>query len=143
MIVTTPAAVKALREQVATHEKTPVRISLFFGGCGIRFFGVAPDRPRPGDTRIEKDGFYFLIESTLLAEHGTITVDADGLSFRLSGGNIFPSSACGSCAFGCVPRGKPQCDGLCRRCSSLCPIGEKKLAKRYNYLLSKTFPSVA
>jgi Fe-S cluster assembly iron-binding protein IscA len=143
MIVTTPAAVKTLREQVVTHENTPVRISLLFGGCGIRFFGVAPDRPRNGDTRIEKDGLTFLIESALLEEHGTITVDSDGLSFRLSGGNIHPSSACGSCAFGCVPRGKQRCDGMCRRCSSLCPMGERKLAKRYNYLLPRTFPSVA
>jgi Fe-S cluster assembly iron-binding protein IscA len=143
MIVTTPAAVKALREQIATHEETPVRISLLFGGCGIRFFGVAPDRPRPGDTRIEKDGVTFLIESILLEEHGTITVDTDGLSFRLSGGNIHPPSACGSCAFGCVPRGKQRCDGMCRRCSLLCPIGEKKLTKRRNYSLYQRSSSVA
>jgi Fe-S cluster assembly iron-binding protein IscA len=84
MIETTPAAIKALREQVTTHKNTPVRISLLFGGCGIRFFGVAPDRPRTGDTRIEKDGLTFVIESALLEEHGTITVDTDGLSFRLA-----------------------------------------------------------
>jgi Fe-S cluster assembly iron-binding protein IscA len=135
MIETTPAAVKALLEQVATHEKTPVRISLLSGGCGIRFFGVIPDRPRSGDTMIEKDGLTFLIESTLLEDHGTITVDTDGLSFRLSGGNIHPPSACGSCAFGCTPRGKQRCDGICRRCSAPCPIGEKRLGKRRNYLL--------
>ena len=130
MIIATPAAAKALQELVADHGNTPVRISLFEGGCGIRFFGVIPDRKRSGDTVIERAGVSFLVESALLKEHGSITIDSDGLSFRLSGGNIYPPSACGSCAFGCGPRGKMRCDGICRRCPNPCIIGKKKLARR-------------
>lgn len=135
MVFTTPAATKALGELLAGNVDTAVRISLLEGGCGIRFFGIAPDRKRPGDTSVEKDNLSFVVESTLLEEHGPITVDSDGLSFRLSGGNIYPPSACGSCAFGCGPRGKLRCDGICRRCPNPCLIGRKKLEKKRNYAL--------
>ena len=130
MVVTTPAAARALQELVAAYDNSAVRISLLTGGCGIRFFGVAPDRSRADDTVINTDGLTFVVESTVLEEHGAITIDSDGLSFRLSGGNIYPPSACGSCAFGCGPRGKQRCDGICRRCPNPCLIGKKKMEKR-------------
>ena len=129
-LTSTPAAVTALGELAANHGPGSMRISLLTGGCGIRFFGISLDGTRSGDTTVEHQGFSFVIESTLLEEYAPITIDSDGLTFRLAGGNIYPPSACGSCAFGCGPRGKLRCDGICRRCPNPCLIGKKKLARR-------------
>lgn len=142
-LATTPAALTALAEVTARHGTCLMRIALLTGGCGIKFFGISPDHWRNCDTTVEHQGFTFVIESALLAEYAPISIDSDGLSFRLTGGNIYPPSACGSCAFGCGPRGKLRCDGICRRCPNPCIIGKKKLARRNAASIAASAPPPA
>jgi iron-sulfur cluster assembly protein len=130
MLEITPAAYKAMNDFFIAKDKSPVRISILTGGCGIRFFGVTAAENRLSDERFDIDGFTYLVERKIIEDYGPIKVDSDGFSFRLSGGGIQPPSACGTCAFGCTPHGKSNCDGICRRCPTLCPTGRRKLAKR-------------
>lgn len=126
----TPAATKAMSALFVEKDKGPVRISMLTGGCGIRFFGVAAAEDRLSDERFDIDGFTYLVEGKLLQDFAPIKIDSDGVAFRLSGAGIHPPSACGTCAFGCSPRGKIRCDGICRRCPTPCPTGRRILAKR-------------
>ena len=130
MLEVTPAATKAMNELFVECDKGPVRISMLTGGCGIQFFGVAAAEVRLSDERFDIDGFTYLVERKILKDFAPIRVDSDGVSFRLSGSGIHPPSACGTCAFGCGPRGKIRCDGICRRCPTPCPNGRRILAKR-------------
>ena len=130
MLEITPAATKAMDELFSGKDNGPVRIAIITGGCGIRFFEVSPTENRARDERFDIDGHTYLVEPKIIRDYGPIKVDSDGFSFRLSGGGIHPPYACGTCAFGCGPRGKMRCDGVCRRCPTPCPTGKKILAKR-------------
>jgi iron-sulfur cluster assembly protein len=130
MLEITPAATKAVNDLFLAQDKSPLRISIVTGGCGICFFAVSATDERHNDECFEIDGVTYLVERKIILDYGPIKVDSDGFSFRLSGGGIHPPSACGTCAFGCGPRGKTSCNGVCRRCATPCPTGRRILAKR-------------
>ncbi len=133
MLEVTPAATTAMVDHFKDKEKKPVRILMLTGGCGIRYFGVAMEDSRPNDDQFDVEGITYLIDHKILEDFGPIKVDSDGFSFRLSGVGIDPPNSCGTCAFGCGPRGKMRCAGNCRSCSSPCPTGRRLLARRKSY----------
>ncbi len=134
MLEITSAAGKAMHGLFHEKGKGTVRISLLTGSCGIRFFGVTVAESRRNDQCYEIDGFTYLVAPDIIENYAPIKIDSDGFSFRISGGGIFPPSACGTCAFGCIPREKINCNGVCRRCPTPCATGQRLLAKRKKYL---------
>lgn len=134
MLHITSAADKAMHELFQEKGKGTVRIVILTGSCGIRFFAVTTAEAQRNDQRYEINGFTYLVDPDIIESYAPIKVDSDGFSFRISGGGIFPPSACGTCAFGCGPRGKINCNGVCRRCPTPCATGRRILAKRKKYL---------
>ena len=134
MIEVTAAGTDAMIEHFKGKDKRPIRISVTTGGCGIRFLDVAEEERRKGDECIDVNGFRYLIDKNTLKEYAPITIDSDGFSFRLSGTGIYPPYGCGTCAFGCGTRGKVRCNGNCRTCTTPCPTGMRRKAKRYRLM---------
>ena len=130
MIDITPAANGLLDEYLQNKPIQTVRLSLATGGCGIRFFCVAVDKPREGDQQFAVNGHTFLIDTVLWQEYGPIKIDSDIFSFRISGGGIHPPSGCGTCPFGCSIRTKISCDGNCLACKTPCISGQRTLARK-------------
>jgi uncharacterized protein YneR len=137
MIEITLAADQLLKEYLQNKKIQSIRLSLSIGGCGIRFFSVAVDKPRESDAQLTVNGHVFIIEDDLLYEYGPIKIDSDIFSFRISGGGIHPPNGCGTCPFGCSIRTKISCDGDCLSCKTPCISGQRTLArkKRYAYYM--------
>ena len=130
MLNITAAATHSMVDLFQGKTKSPVRISLLTGGCGIRFFEVAIADAAGGDEQFNIDGFTYLVDRNIIQEYAPITIDSDGFSLRLSGGGIYPPNSCGTCAFGCSLRGKTRCNGVCRTCKTPCRTGRRLLARR-------------
>lgn len=101
-------------------EINPVRIFVKLGGCGIRSFGVAIERTKKDDELFLVNGFTFIINKKLWAKVKPIKVDADSISFRISGNSIEPNSGCGTCGIMCGLNGSGRCSGDCNNCPHPC-----------------------
>ena len=125
MIEVTPRAILLLKNFFKGKEIRPVRVFVKLGGCGIRSFGVSVEKPKKNDKVISVNGFTFIIEKGLWEKVKPIKVDADSISFRISGSGIQPNSGCGTCSFMCGLNGAARCSGDCIKCSLPCAHGQR------------------
>ena len=123
MIKVTPRALLLLNNFFKGRDIKPVRIFVKLGGCGIRSFGIAVEKPKKNDAVISVDGFTFIIEKGLWDRVKPIKVDADSISFRISGNGIQPNSGCGTCSYMCGLNGTARCSGDCINCKHPCAHG--------------------
>jgi iron-sulfur cluster assembly protein len=123
MLVVTPRASQLMRELFKERKKRALRIFVKLGGCGIRSFGVAPERPGESDHVFEIDGFRYIVDKGLLERVRPIKVDSDGFGFRISGSGISPHHGCGNCGFMCGDGNR--CSGDCATCSFHCSHGRR------------------
>ena len=129
MIEVTPRAILLLKDFFKDKEIKPVRIFVKLGGCGIRSFGVAVEKPKKNDEVISVDGFTFIIEKGLWDKVKPIKVDADKIFFRISGKGIQPNSGCGTCSYMCGLNGTARCSGDCINCALPCSHGKRVRAE--------------
>jgi uncharacterized protein YneR len=125
MIKVTSRAILLLKDFFGDKEIKPVRIFLKLGGCGIRSFGVAVEKPKKNDEVISVNGYTFIIEKGLWNKVKPIKVDADSISFRISGKGVQSNSGCGTCSFMCGLNGTARCSGDCINCSLPCVHGQR------------------
>ncbi len=127
-IIVTPKAARMVAQYFKDKEKSPIRLFVKLGGCGIRSFGVALEKPKKNDVVFEIEGFQYIIDKTLLQHVQPVTVHSDGYGFRISGSGIYPHSGCGSCGFMC--QDGSRCSGKCDECDHICAHGRRRLAAR-------------
>jgi iron-sulfur cluster assembly protein len=118
-------ATQLIAEHFKNIEKSPIRLFVKLGGCGIRSFGVAIEKPKKSDVIFEIDGFQYIVNKVLLRNVQPIKVDSDGFGFRISGKGIAPHHGCGNCGFMCGDGN--QCLGNCATCKLKCGHGRRKL----------------
>ncbi|MBM9603594.1 hypothetical protein [Desulfopila inferna] len=132
MIEVTPKATLAIADYCKDKEKSPIRLFLKIGGCGMHSFGLALEAAQPSDELYEIGGHTYIIEHQLMQQYGPIKIDSDGFSFRISGIGIHPPMGCGTCGYGCGSRGGTRCSGVCSRCKAPCPTGQRMRSRRKN-----------
>lgn len=120
-LIVTEKATKLLEEHFNGKERSPIRLFVKLGGCGIRSFGVALESVKRSDTIFEIDGFRYVINRVLLKSVQPITVDSDGFGFRISGRGIAPHHGCGNCGYMCGDGSR--CLGNCKSCKLKCGHG--------------------
>lgn len=120
MIHVTDRATRLLQRHFKDKSRTPVRLFVKLGACGIRSFGVALEAPTSQDEVFDVDGFLFVVDRCLLKKVTPIKVDADMVGFRISGSGIYPPGGCGSCGFMCGAQGSGRCTGDCSHCTLPC-----------------------
>ncbi len=125
MLEVTPRAAKVVADYFKDREKSPIRIFVRLGGCGIRTFGVALEEAKKSDAVFEIGGFQYIINKKLLQMVQPILFDSDGIGFRLSGSGIAPPHGCGNCGNMCGVRGGRRCPGDCATCEYKCGHGRR------------------
>ena len=125
MIEVTPRAMLLLKDFFRNKVVKPIRIFVKLGGCGIRSFNIALEKPEKGDEVISVDRFTFIIEKGLWDKVKPIKVDADSISFRIFGNGIQPNSGCGTCSYMCGLNGTARCSGDCINCAFPCAHGQQ------------------
>ncbi len=130
MLKVSPKATKTMVAFFKDKKKQPIRIFMKMGGCGIRSFGIALENMLPADQSFEIDTFTYIIDRRLLKQYAPLSIDSDGLSFRISGNGIHPPIGCGTCGYGCGSRGGNRCTGVCKTCENPCPTGKRILTRR-------------
>jgi Fe-S cluster assembly iron-binding protein IscA len=121
----TPRAKQLIRKTFSDREKHPIRLFVKLGGCGIRSFGVALEKPTEHDEIFLVDGFQYVVNRKLLEKVTPIKVDSDGFGFRISGSGVAPHHGCGNCGFICGDGNR--CSGDCTTCSHVCGYGRRVL----------------
>lgn len=96
-IEVTPKASRLVASFFEKRKKSPIRIYLKTGGCGIQSLSVSLEQPAPTDEIFEIDGFRYIVDRELLNQVQPIKVDSDGIVFRLSGRGVYPPDGCGTC----------------------------------------------
>ncbi len=130
MLTVTPKATQLVREHFRTTDISPIRIFIKMGGCGIRSLGVALESATASDDVFNIEGFEYVIDKRLLRTIQPVTVDSDGICFRLSGNGIHPPTGCGSCPYLCGAKGGKRCPGVCAVCEDPCATGLRRRAAR-------------
>lgn len=125
MIEITPRAISLLNDFFKNKKINPVRLYVKAGGCGIRTFGISMEKPKKNDVMTSVNGFTFIIDKELLEKVKPIKIDADSISFRISGNGIEPNSGCGACGLMCGLTGSGRCSGDCINCTHPCSNGER------------------
>ncbi len=128
IIEVTAKATQLLAEHFKNKEKSAIRLFVKLGGCGIRSFGVALEKPKKTDAIFTIDGFQYIINKVLVKNAQPIKVDSDGFGFRISGKGIAPHHGCGNCGFMCGDGN--QCLGNCSVCKLKCGHGRRNVAKK-------------
>lgn len=126
MITVTPQATRLLKEYFKDKEKQAIRIFVRLGGCGIRTFGIALEFPKKSDRVFQINGFTFVINKHLFDLVQPITLDSDGIGFRMSGRGVAPPHGCGNCGNMCGVRGGNRCPGDCKTCKFQCGYGQQR-----------------
>ncbi len=127
MLEVTARATKLMAEHFRNKKRRALRLYVKLGGCGIRTFGVALERPRKSDAVFEIDGFQYVIDKVLLKSVQPIRVDSDGFGFRITGSGISAQHGCGNCGFMCGDGSR--CSGDCATCPHKCAHGLRRLKK--------------
>jgi len=125
MIEITSRAMLLLKDYFRNKKNKPVRIYVKAGGCGIRTFGISVERPAKNDVVTSVNGFTFIIDKELWEKFIPIKIDADSISFRISGNGIEPNSGCGACGLMCGLTGSGRCSGDCINCPHPCHNGAR------------------
>ena len=114
----TPRASQLMRKLFKDKKIKPIRLFVKLGGCGIRSFSAALEKPKESDHVFEIDGFQYVVDKMLLEKVQPIKMDSDGYGFRISGRGIAPHHGCGNCGFACGDGSR--CSGDCATCSLKC-----------------------
>lgn len=125
MITVTQKAARVVADYFADREKSPIRIFVRLGGCGIRTFGVSLEEAKKSDAVFDIGGYQYIINKKLLQMVQPIRFDSDGIGFRLSGSGIAPPHGCGNCGNMCGIRGGRRCPGNCPSCEFKCGYGSR------------------
>jgi iron-sulfur cluster assembly protein len=128
MLEVTARATQFVAEHFRNRRKRAIRLYVKLGGCGIRSFGVALEKPRESDEVFEIDGFQYIIDKVLLQNVHPVKLDSDGFGFRISGSGIAPQHGCGNCGFICGDGSR--CSGDCATCPHKCAHGLRRLKKK-------------
>jgi len=123
-LVVTVKAIKLLEEHFTGKERSPIRLFVKLGGCGIRSFGITLEPVKKSDMVFEIDGLHFIVNRTLLKGVEPILVDSDGFGFRISGRGISPHHGCGNCGYMCGDGNR--CSGNCQSCKLKCGHGLRR-----------------
>ena len=129
MIEITPRAKAFIAEKLKNKRRSSIRIFVKLGGCGCRAMGLALERPKPSDAVFEIDGFTYVVDGKLLDMIAPITVNSDGIGFRLSAAGVPNIDGCGTCGFMCGGRNATRCIGDCRVCPHQCAHGQQVMHK--------------
>jgi iron-sulfur cluster assembly protein len=128
LIEVTPRATKLVAEHFKDKKKRrPIRLFVKLGGCGIRSFGIALEKPTESDAVFTIDGFQYIIDKKLLEKVAPVKVDSDGFGFRISGSGVAPQHGCGNCGFVCGDGNR--CLGDCAACTHKCGHGIRLMKK--------------
>lgn len=128
MIEVTPRATQLVAEHFRDKKKKrPIRLFVKLGGCGIRSFGIALEKPTESDVVFAIDGFEYVIDKNLLEKVRPVKVDSDGFGFRISGSGVAPQHGCGNCGFACGDGNR--CPGDCHACTHKCGHGIRLMKK--------------
>ncbi len=130
MLHVTARATKLMADHFKNKKKRALRLYVKLGGCGIRTFGVAFEKPKASDQVFEIDGFQYVIDKVLLEHVEPVKVDSDGFGFRISGSGIPAPHGCGNCGFMCSDGSR--CSGDCAACPHKCAYGLRRLRKMKN-----------
>ena len=125
MIEVTHRAKLLFKDFFKNREIKPVRIFVKLGGCGIRSFGVGLEKKKPTDEVIKINQFTLIVDKKFLDLVKPIKIDADTISFRISGNGIQPNSGCGTCGYLCGFNGSGRCIGDCLKCRLPCSRGKR------------------
>jgi len=128
MVEVTPRALKLLEKTFQGRKRKPIRLFVKLGGCGIRSFSMALEKPTEVDSVFEIGGFQYVINKVLLEKVKPVKVDSDGYGFRISGSGVPPHHGCGNCGFACGDGSR--CPGDCTTCSHPCAHGRRFLKKK-------------
>lgn len=128
MVEVTPRAAKLMEKMFQGRERKPVRLFVKLGGCGIRSFSMALEKPTNLDEVFEIEGFQYIVNKVLLEKVKPVRVDSDGYGFRISGSGVPPHHGCGNCGFACGDGSR--CSGDCGTCSHMCAYGRRLLKKK-------------
>jgi Fe-S cluster assembly iron-binding protein IscA len=129
MVVVTPKAAKLMEKTFRGKKRRPIRLFVKLGGCGIRSFGVALEKPTELDEVFDIEGFQYVVNRVLLERVKPIKVDSDGFGFRISGSGVPPHHGCGNCGFACGDGSR--CSGDCATCSHRCAHGHRLMKKAH------------
>jgi Fe-S cluster assembly iron-binding protein IscA len=128
MIEVTERAAQVVAKYFETREKSPIRLFVRLGGCGIRTFGVALEKIKKSDAVFEFGGFQYIISKKLLEMVHPIKFDSDGIGFRISGKGVAPPHGCGNCGNMCGTTSKRRCPADCSVCKFQCGYGQRRTA---------------
>jgi len=128
MVEVTPKAAKLMEKTFQGRKRKPVRLFVKLGGCGIRSFAMALEKPTDLDDVFEIEGFQYVVDRVLLERVKPIKVDSDGFGFRISGSGVAPHHGCGNCGFACGDGSR--CSGDCATCTHKCAHGRRLLKKK-------------
>jgi Fe-S cluster assembly iron-binding protein IscA len=128
MVEVTPRAAKLMEKMFQGRKRKPIRLFVKLGGCGIRSFSMALEKPTELDEVFEIEGFRYVVNKVLLEKVKPVRVDSDGYGFRISGSGVPPHHGCGNCGFACGDGSR--CSGDCSTCSHKCAHGRRLLKKK-------------
>jgi Fe-S cluster assembly iron-binding protein IscA len=128
LIRVTDRAAALMEKTFQGRKRKPIRLFVKLGGCGIRSFGLALEKPLEPDVVFEIEGFQYVVNKLLLETVKPIKVDSDGYGFRISGSGVPPHHGCGNCGFACGDGSR--CSGDCETCSHKCAHGRRALEKK-------------
>lgn len=128
MIEVTPRATEVMSKQFKGRKRRPIRLFVKLGGCGIRSFSMALEKPTKKDSVFEIGGFQYVVDKVLLERVQPIKVDSDGFGFRISGSGVAPHHGCGNCGFMCGDGSR--CCGDCDTCPLQCGYSRRRAKKR-------------
>lgn len=102
MIKLTDNAKKELDAFFADKEKSTIRVFLAPGGWRGPKLSLALDESKSDDTTLEVEGFSFCIETSLLNQIGSATIDISYMGFTIEPEKPLNSgdSGCSSCGSG-------------------------------------------
>lgn len=127
-VVVTARAAELMVKMFQGKKRRPIRLFVKLGGCGIRSFSMALEKPTDLDMVFEIEGFQYVVNKTLLEKVKPVKVDSDGYGFRISGSGVPPHHGCGNCGFACGDGSR--CSGDCATCSHKCAYGRRFLKKK-------------
>ncbi len=130
MIEVTPRATQLVAKHFKNSKRTPIRIFVKMGGCGIRSLGIMLEEPTVTDQVFDIDGFTYIVDKKLFRTILPVKVDADSICFRLSGNGFYPPTGCGTCPYLCGAKGGKRCSGVCGTCQDPCPTGYRLRSRR-------------
>lgn len=109
--ITAEASAKLLEYMKDNNINSPIRVFHSAGSCAGAALALGLDEQKPTDSSFTHQGLRFLVEESLMAQCGSITIEyidagsRSGFSIRsnnpLPGGGGCNSGSCGSSGCGC------------------------------------------